>query len=393
MYSVPSYSGEQFVELANPNFFHAKGNSDDNYKIILSIFKITIPFPLTSVLLFSVVTIYFIQPKIYEYAKTASKKTFKVLATNEAVDDSKSEDLYVHMEGQHVKNSHLLSVFATSVTITIALFVCHIISGVTYIQYGNEVLYNRDLDHSDYSSNSDDQALPIFHMAFSLFTITIALLMIIFGYVIFNSDTASRKEGQNFKLHKSVAVGLSINIIYLGSYFTPYMLLAFIHNPVQTSFVYLFGAILVVCVYLLFLGLSICCGDAACWDLEMNKSDEERKELDCFGFCCCLASWTAVMSVIYIAIVVIFIFTFGSFNNFQELQNLVFPLVIGLLTIIFLKPAFKHIKLFHKDENDNVDNQKGSYNVGDGGDLESGKGDHTSFQMQEENPNHEHLIY
>ena len=37
------------------------------------------------------------------------------------------------------------------------------------------------------------------------------------------------------KFHKAVAVSITINIIYLGSLYSPYMMLAFIHDPLRTS--------------------------------------------------------------------------------------------------------------------------------------------------------------
>ena len=40
---------------------------------------------------------------------------------------------------------------------------------------------------------------------------------------------------------------------------------------------------------------------------------------------------------------IIYIFTLGSFNNFQPVQNLLFPSLIGLFTILLLKPAIKSI--------------------------------------------------
>jgi len=350
---VPDYSGEQFVELASPNFFQARNNNDKHYKTILSIFKFTIPFPLTSIFLFSVISIYFIQPKVYEYAKTARKNTFKVGNTRDNTDD-KSEDVYIHLEGEQVKNSHVFSILATNITLTAMLMAFHIVSGIKYIQYGNEVLYNRDLSRSGYSSNSDDQALPIFHFVFSLFIITTTITFVTLGYVLLNGAAKYRR----FKLYKSMAVLVSINVIYIGSYFSPYMLLAVIHDPLQTTFTYLFGLLLVACIYELYLGLSFFCGDNECWTHQEDRSKEEVNEIRRFAFCFCCASWTGVLSVIYIVITVIFIFTFGSFNNFTELQNLVFPLVIGILTIIFFKPVYKSAKLFHKNDDDTLNKKR-----------------------------------
>jgi len=43
-----------FVDYINPNYYRAKGNDDDNYKVLLTIIKITIPFPIALAVLFFV---------------------------------------------------------------------------------------------------------------------------------------------------------------------------------------------------------------------------------------------------------------------------------------------------------------------------------------------------
>ena len=42
----------------------------------------------------------------------------------------------------------------------------------------------------------------------------------------------------NEKFGKAVELSLGMCLVYLGSYFSPYMILAFINDPIQTGFVY-----------------------------------------------------------------------------------------------------------------------------------------------------------
>jgi len=255
------------------------------------------------------------------------------------------------IEEQHVKNALLFSTLATNVTITIALFIFHIISDVRYIQYGNEVLYNHDLDDSEYSSSSDDQALPIFHAVFSLLTMTFGIILYSVGYVLVSwCDADAKVMDKHYNLHISLPLAISVNIIYLGSYFAPFMLLALIHDPIQTGFVYFFLLVLIACYFSVCFGLCVFLGDIFCWKtMDSDSSEEEKVQRAVFGCCVCFASWSGIVSIACVVTAVVFIFTFGNINNFQQLQNLIFPLIIGLLTIIFLKPVIKHIKHLHKD--------------------------------------------
>lgn len=149
-----------------------------------------------------------------------------------------------------------------------AFVVFHILSAVEYIQYGNEVLYNQDFN--DGSTYDDHQTIPIFHAVFSLIPTAIVLFygMFVFSIWIFLRIESSRKLEINDNDINSIsrisdtgeecvqapvpvtATGLlSINIVYIGSYFMPYMLLAFIHDPLQTSFTYLIVTAFIICAY------------------------------------------------------------------------------------------------------------------------------------------------
>ena len=71
---------------------------------------------------------------------------------------------------------------------------------------------------------------------------------------MYTSDSNTNLKNIHQELRCPVAV-ISVNIIYIGCYFLPYMVLAFIHDPFLTAFIYFMVALVVFCVYLIFLGV------------------------------------------------------------------------------------------------------------------------------------------
>lgn len=106
-------------------------------------------------------------------------------------------------------------------------------------------------------------------------------------------------------------------ILYLG-YFLPYMIIAFIDNPIHTIFVYIllliFIAVLPLIVFLVV-------------GLKYYYSSEDNKEativLNFMG-----------LSIGYYLVCLILLFTIGGFNNFKDLQNLLWILLGTILTAV-----------------------------------------------------------
>ena len=101
--------------------------------------------------------------------------------------------------------------------------------------------------------------------------------------------------------------------------FAPYMLLAFIDDPLQTSFIYLLVAIVVVCLFFFVNGA-------------VNVFVDSKSKLAIGDFF--ITCWAAVISIIYMLVVIIYMFTLGSFSNFQ---TLILPSLLGVLSLILLK--------------------------------------------------------
>ena len=154
---------KHFVEFINSNFFRVKGNDDENYQVILSIFKVLLPYPITSVLLFVALSAHYIHPVIYTFVKSQGKRK----------DSQNMED----HQNNTLKITLLLSLLLTNVLITAVLIIIHALSGWKYIEYGNEILYNQPLS----DTNSDDQAIPVIHTFISLIMVIFSLVWAMFA--------------------------------------------------------------------------------------------------------------------------------------------------------------------------------------------------------------------
>ena len=153
----------------------------------------------------------------------------------------------------------------------------------------------------------------------------------------------------------------------------PYMLLAFIYNPLQTSVTYLA------------LGVYIFCGYMLCWvtreailaykssliGQKSETSDETDYAIDnTYDLCTFkgnkiskfiiflilfLSGQGLLAGVVYFSVVIFYILTLGSFDDFEVIQNLLPPLLIGVLTYFVAKPTFRQAKQkFSFDSDDHI---------------------------------------
>ena len=90
----------------------------------------------------------------------------------------------------------------------------HIISATKFIAYGDEVLIN----------DSFESHLPYIHAKFSCAAVGIMFITAIVASI------------SNWRKCSLIAISISVNFIYFTCYFFPIMLLAFIHDPLLTTF-------------------------------------------------------------------------------------------------------------------------------------------------------------
>ena len=263
----------------------------------------------------------------------------------------------------------------------------HVYSVIRFIQYGDEVL-------SSYDNRS--HPLPITHAAISSTVIGGGLVLSVTILVIRISkskkhdsevaDSPSSVEAGTGSTQQTntqqtniqwpamlTAAMISVNITYIGCYFMPYMLLAFIHDPLLTTFTYITILLFTCCVYLIFLGAwslyKFCKGDdintvehTKCENITADNITDDKDQSNsrlAKLFDTLLYSymvWAVASSIIIFLFVIIYIITLGSFDDFEELKNLTPSLLIAVLGVFLLKPALKLAKKTFNNKPNNDDN-------------------------------------
>ena len=268
---------------------------------------------------------------------------------------------------QYYKLIRRIPVTFTSLAVCLSFLAIHLFSIRRFIQYGDDVL----------GSENYTNKMPIVHAILSLVMITIGVLLsvIILAIRITKSkgSTESKRNDNRQWTLMLPAVVMSINIIYIGCYFLPYMLLAFITNPFLTFFIYLMLVLFICCVYVICLG--------ACYlyeffkekkyeNLESDKNYENLKSgrvvikfLYTLVYSC--MAWAIAFSVITFLFIITFIITLGRLADFEELNNLAPSLVIAAVGYFLLKPPYKYLTKETEGENCKFNNENEQLREGD----------------------------
>ena len=377
--------------------------NDENYQTIIIIMMFMAVLPLTLMYAVGPFTVVHIYPRV-----------FGLITRNKVnVNPIDYPNSYIARQVTKKKNHyqklvHLTSLLFTSVGIYICFLVVHAYSIIRFIQYGDKVL-------SSYQGKS--HPLPIAHAAISSmvvgggFILSVTILVIRISKSkkhdaevnlgnLSSAEEATGSTRQTTKTHWQVMLTaglISVNIAYIGCYFMPYMLLSFIHDPLLTILTYVMVALFIACVYLVFQGAwHLCKFCKKCEDHDQenenttdedaisndtkdedaigndttdedaignNTTDEDRRDNDNATlpklFDTLLYSymvWAVASSVIIFLFVIIYIITLGSFDDFHEFQSITPSILIALLGLFLLKPAYKFTKKKFKDDNCNLNN-------------------------------------
>ena len=154
-----------------------------------------------------------------------------------------------------------------------------------------------------------------------------------------------------FKYDMDETIGIILQVslggflVYLGFYFLPFMTLAFIYDPIQTGFIYLMSGSF---AFSMFANIkAVVTVAAVCMKLLPNNH---------FGIPKLIFVTASGISIAYFLVIFIFILTLGNFHDFQAIQNLTLPLIIGLLSLFAFKPFTKYAKSGAKNELDLLNN-------------------------------------
>ena len=404
VYAVMEY--DQSLQYINRHYFRTKTKGDEHYDIIFNIITLMGFMPLALWIVFIVLSVGYIYPKIklllprlkevevlMKKLKKAEDKDIevkKVPVDDENENDNRDvylvelkSDVYkselseiartngayvrkVNIKAKNEDNKYMIDLSASSkwkveeipllclsIFLNGTLFAFHILSALDLIKYGNDVLLS-------------DQDLNVVTITFSLFVVVITYILAVgrsvYGYYQGGSDSRSsvlaaksvKVKALNFR--KLAAISITVNAIHLVCYFLPYMLLAFIYNPLQTCFTYLGLGLLIICIYLLFLIFTYCCTSICTKFSDSSTHDflgfyktctpRYRKTInDLFSYMgYFLLSLGILLVTIYFSAVIIYVLTLGSLNDFEVIQNLVPPLLIGVLTYAVVKPTYKQAK-------------------------------------------------
>ena len=110
-------------------------------------------------------------------------------------------------------------------------------------------------DHT-YNVGRDDQCIPIVYVATS-FIPTLSLTF--FSILKYVNLCCNGLEDVDESLGKFLQISLSVFLVYLGFYFMPYTILAFVNDPIQTAFLYMIGASFILCICLLIYSVCSLC--------------------------------------------------------------------------------------------------------------------------------------
>ena len=172
------------------------------------------------------------------------------------------------------------------------------------------------------------------------------------------SNGNSKTNGNSTLKYDLPAAVISVNIIYNGCYYFPYMALAFFNSPIITTIIYLTLVVLYMCVYLICLGawrlLELIkkakekCDNTA--EVQNNKAKRRnvKNVSNCLILFCILYD---VGNSFFFLFIIIFVITSGGFDDFEELNTLAPSLLIAGVSLILLKPAYNTVtnKMKSKD--------------------------------------------
>ena len=299
---------------------------DKKYKTIILIMTFLLFLPLTLVFAVSPLTVLHIYPIALRL-----KKMNKVTVSPEDYTDSTVITIEPKTDNYVKKVIHRKPLIFASVGISIGFLIVHVFSVINSILYCKEVLNIK---------NYHDK-LPIVHAVLSLLAIAVGFTL---TQKILSNNSKVRRDHYEVqkKLRLPIAV-ISVNIIYIGCHFLPYMLLAFIHDPLVTAFTYFMVALFFVCVYLIFQGV---------FNLHKfykHKSSNYEDHIKCAKFFNHLMYSCMTWAVATSIIILLFVITYmGSFDDFKELRSLASSLLIGVIGLFLLKPAFTFVSEKYK---------------------------------------------
>lgn len=320
------YHDQPIQFISNP-YFQVKSEDDAKYKTVLHMMKALTYLPSTLMPLISFLIIFYVYPLISCYIKQYSEKIEKDKFFYMKQLTHAEIQLMQEKFTQKWKSFHLIRLFLTSAVINMLLVRLHIYSAAKFISYGNEILHDEEF----LIGPSGNHYLPYMHAALSYFVFTV-MFVIAIGFCIYKRTRNSL-----------ITTSITVNIVYTLCYFSPTMLLAFFHDPLLTIFNCIMVIAIIFSIYTLIstvltLGLML-----------LSKSVDKlipKAQLHLKVILYSIIVYTAGYSLLSVIVLVDGVISLGSFSDFKALQNdMILPLLVGLLTLFVVKPAHKYAKI------------------------------------------------
>ena len=335
------------TQFISTYYFETKArDKDNNYRSIARIFAAGIIFPCATFVVFGYL-LFFYSKWIANFAtkyitngfdnkdnqcSTQFKVEMNVQTKSSSDSDSNLSSIDHSEKDKRIRI--VVSLILVSIFLSLTLYVFHIIASVKFIQYGNEVLYHEN--------DRNDQSIAILYVLFS-FLPTVVLIMyllitIIVLYVRFRLAQRFSDDTPGLFLHYTLGGFL----VYLGFYFSPYMILSLIHDPIQSALTYMMlsSLILSMCLFTYYC-LSV---SMVVWSKGLANLFRKRDGLTkLFHLSFTLASG---FSINYSFAILFLILTLGSFHDFQGVKIWTLALFIGLLSFFVFSPCLEIIKSF-----------------------------------------------
>ena len=293
MYAQGRYVEDLDLDLASKYYFQTQSNikEDIHYRTIYTmLFYLEV---LSSLLYaFLCLTIYTWIFPAFDKSKQGLKETI-------------SPKLIKFTTLDKLKHPHYVAKGITAAIAVIPLVGFHLIAVTELYRYRQKVFQEKD-------------ALGPSSVAL-IFTSSVTVVYLIIFYIVYKRQKFSLK---NYIMHCLT----SLSIAYLG-HFIPFISLAFITDPLKTVLIVTGEMLVVICVYGIVLVL-----------VYSVQYKSLNVLLDALGW--------LLSAVILIAalITVLTLFSIGNFNGFDDIQELLFPLIGTVGTILigfYLKPSSK----------------------------------------------------
>lgn len=282
---------DQSLQFMNKHYFQTKSDYENNtiFKtlLLLSLIPGALFFFFSNIILYKIDWIYF-------YLMYFSDNTYSKVIAN------------------------LPSVLVISVAVNLTLLSVHVLAIKEGYSYEKEIFH----------------FLGVFAIQIFFFFAGIPLI----SFISIASTAHYHKKNKTDKLHSLVVASIIVNMMYLGCIFSPYMLLAFINDPLQTTFFYLVIVALIACAYLSVLPFTKCCSSGFTKAGLAQAGFIKTLKLGYFAL-------SLAVSAVFIIVVLLFIVTLGSFNDFEEINNLLLPLLVGMFGILIIQPYKQQVKM------------------------------------------------